>query len=54
MTARRDRSAALGVPRTASARQIEKAFRGLARQHHPDTNDGDAASDRAFKRVGRA
>lgn len=54
MTVRRDHYAVLGVPQTASARQIKEAFRALARAHHPDTNTGDAASEREFKRVARA
>lgn len=54
MTVRRDHYAVLGVPQTASARQIKEAFRKLAREHHPDTNAGDSASEREFKRVARA
>lgn len=54
MTARRDHDAILGLAQTATARQIKEAFRTLARAHHPDTNAGDTASDRASKRVARA
>ncbi len=54
MTARRDHDAALGVPQTSSARQIEEAFRKLAREFHPDSNAGSATSGRESDRVARA
>lgn len=54
MTARRDHYAVLGVPTTATARQIKEAYRRLAREHHPDTNAGDAALEKEFKRIARA
>jgi curved DNA-binding protein len=50
----RDYYATLGVPRTASQADIKKAFRKLARQHHPDVNKGDAAAERRFKEVSEA
>jgi curved DNA-binding protein len=50
----RDYYATLGVPRTASAADIKKAFRKLARQHHPDVNKGDAAAEQRFKEVSEA
>ena len=50
----RDYYAALGVPRTASAADIKKAFRKLARQHHPDVNKGDAAAEQRFKEISEA
>jgi curved DNA-binding protein len=50
----RDYYATLGVPRTASPAEIKKAFRKLARQHHPDVNKGDAAAERRFKEVSEA
>lgn len=50
----KDYYAVLGVPRTASQAEIKKAFRKLARQHHPDTKPGDAVAERRFKDVNEA
>ena len=50
----KDYYAVLGVPRTASQAEIKKAFRKLARQHHPDAKPGDKASERRFKEVNEA
>ena len=50
----KDYYAVLGVPRTASQADIKKAFRKLARQHHPDAKPGDAAAERVFKDVNEA
>jgi DnaJ-class molecular chaperone len=44
----------LGVPRTASEKEIKSAFRKLARQHHPDVNQGDAQAEARFKEVSEA
>lgn len=44
----------LGIARGASADEVRKAFRKLAKQHHPDTNPGDKASEEKFKRVSAA
>src|SRR5689334_23380612 len=49
-----DYYAVLGVPRTATAAEIKKAFRKAARQHHPDTNKDDAEAERKFKAVNEA
>ena len=38
----------------ASADEVRKAFRKLAKQYHPDTNPGDKASEEKFKRVSAA
>lgn len=50
----RDYYAMLGVPRTASQADIKKAFRKLAREHHPDVNKGNAAAEKRFKEVSEA
>jgi curved DNA-binding protein len=50
----RDYYATLGVPRTATQADIRKAFRRLAREHHPDVNKGDADAERRFKEVSEA
>ncbi|MBD1823155.1 DnaJ domain-containing protein [Cyanobacteria bacterium FACHB-DQ100] len=44
----------LGVSKTASADDIKKAFRKLARQYHPDVNPGDKAAEAKFKEVNEA
>ena len=44
----------LGVPRTASQKEITSAFRKLARKHHPDLNAGDKASEAKFKEISQA
>ena len=50
----KDYYAVLGVPRTASEKEIKKAFRKLAREHHPDVKGGDAAAEKRFKEVNEA
>src|SRR5579864_3914762 len=49
-----DYYATLGVPRTATQKEIKAAFRKLARQHHPDLNQGDAQSAERFKEINEA
>jgi curved DNA-binding protein len=50
----KDYYAVLGVPKTASPAEVKKAFRKLARQHHPDAKPGDTAAERRFKEVNEA
>src|SRR3954462_8937145 len=50
----RDYYATLGLPRTASQADIKKAFRKLARQHHPDVNKGKPDAEKRFKEVSEA
>lgn len=50
----RDPYQELGVSLSASADEIRKAFRKLAKENHPDTNPGDTAAEERFKRVSAA
>jgi molecular chaperone DnaJ len=44
----------LGVPKDATPAEIKKAYRKLARLHHPDANTGDAKSEEKFKEISEA
>ncbi len=44
----------LGVARDATAADIKKAYRKLARRYHPDVNSGDGAAERRFKEINEA
>src|SRR5450755_1560164 len=44
----------LGVKKTASADDIRKAFRKLARKYHPDVNPGDKSAEEKFKTLSEA
>jgi molecular chaperone DnaJ len=44
----------LGVERGADAEEIRKAYRTLARKHHPDLNPGDKSAEDRFKKVQEA
>jgi curved DNA-binding protein len=44
----------LGVPRTATQKEISSAFRKLARKHHPDLNAGNKEAEARFKEISEA
>src|SRR5262249_15130482 len=44
----------LGLKKSASAEDIRKAFRKLARKYHPDVNPGDKAAEEKFKAISEA
>src|SRR5512133_1331065 len=53
-TQTKDYYGVLGVKKTASEDEIRKAFRKLARKHHPDVNPGDKAAEEKFKQISEA
>jgi len=53
-TAKKDYYEILGVKKTASADEIRKAFRKLARKYHPDVNPGDKSAEEKFKALSEA
>jgi len=53
-TQTKDYYGALGVKKSASAEEIRKAFRKLARKYHPDVNPGDKAAEEKFKAISEA
>jgi molecular chaperone DnaJ len=52
--AARDLYETLGVPRSASAEEIKKAYRKLARRYHPDANPDDRQAEERFKEIQNA
>ena len=53
MTDKRDYYEVLGVSRTATAEELKRSYRKLAREHHPDVNRNDGAEER-FKEINEA
>ncbi len=53
-TDKKDYYAILGVKKTATADDVRKAFRKLARKYHPDVNPGDKKSEEKFKELSEA
>src|SRR5215467_3658046 len=53
-TKQKDYYGILGVKKTASQEEIRKAFRKLARKHHPDVNPGDKKAEEKFKDLSEA
>lgn len=50
-TAAKDLYSVLGLSKGASAEEVKKAYRKLAKEHHPDKNPGDAAAEERFKEI---
>ncbi len=54
MATKRDYYEVLGLPRDASEAEIKKAYRRLARDHHPDANPDDSGAEERFKELTEA
>lgn len=52
--AKRDYYKVLGLPKTASAEELKKAYRRLAMKYHPDRNPGDKEAEEKFKEAKEA
>ena len=51
MANKRDYYEVLGVEKTASADEMKKAYRKLAKQYHPDLHPGDKEAEEKFKEL---
>ncbi len=54
MAAKRDYYEVLGIDKNASASDIKKAYRKMAKKYHPDANPGDKEAEARFKEVNEA
>ena len=50
----KDYYAVLGVPSSATEKELSRAYKKLAKQHHPDANQGNAAAEERFKEISAA
>ena len=50
----KDYYATLGVPKSATEKDLKQAYRKLARKHHPDVNPGDKGAEAKFKEINEA
>ena len=50
----KDYYAILGVPSSATAKEVTSAYRSLARRMHPDANPGDVGAEERFKEISAA
>src|SRR6201982_3793139 len=53
-TQTKDYYGVLGIKKNATAEEIRKAFRKLARKYHPDVNPGDKKAEEKFKELSEA
>src|SRR6201985_1072624 len=53
-TPTKDYYSLLGIKKTATADELRKASRNLARKHHPDVNPGDKKAEERFKEISEA
>ena len=54
MAEKRDYYEVLGVAKNATEDEIKKAYRKLAKQHHPDVNPGNPDAEAKFKEINEA